>query len=337
MKILTLGALLSQFLLDYLPQQKGLRASTITSYRDTLKLFLIDVAADAKCGVSQLKLEQITSENVLKYLHDIEKVRCNTVSTRNQRLAALHTFFEYVGRQVPERLNVCAQIAAIPIKRTPLPPTCFLTREEIRELFDGLPMHGRYARRDYALLLFLYNTGARVQETANLRIEQLSMEQPASVRLLGKGGKWRSCPLWAETVRALRAMFDEQKVSNPEAPVFTSANGMPLTRFGIYKRVRKHAEHIEKDRIQSRPLRLTPHVFRHSTAVHLLEAGVEVNVIRGWMGHVNLDTTNRYAEITAKMKTDALELCNPATDARERARQPGWRTDADLMSWLSSI
>ena len=335
MKKPTLGSLVYGFLLDYLPQQKGLRASTIRSYRDTLRLFFVSVAADTKHGVSGLQLEQLTFEQVLGFLRNLEQVRHNGVSTRNQRLAALHTFFEYVGRQLPEMLHVCEQVAAIPIKRTPLPETCFLSRDEIQQLFAELPQHGRYALRDRALLLFLYNTGARVQEVADLRLEHLALEPPPSVRLHGKGGKWRSCPLWGETVSALRALLEEQRTVDPEAPVFSSAHGKPLTRFGIYKRVRKHAAWIESNPAGRRSPRITPHVFRHSTAVHLLEAGVEVNVIRGWLGHVSLDTTNRYAEITLRMKEEALKLCQPPIGGR--ANGPTWHDNADLMTWLASL
>lgn len=335
MKTLTLGSIVYRFLLDYLPQQKGLRASTIRSYRDTLRLFLVSVAADTKHGVSTLQLEQLTFERVLDFLRNLEQVRHNSVSTRNQRLAALHTFFEYVGRQLPEMLHVCEQVAAIPIKRTPLPETCFMSRDEVQQLFAELPEHGRYALRDRALLLFLYNTGARVQEVADLRLEHLALEQPPSVRLYGKGGKWRSCPLWGETVSVLRALLEEHRTDDPQAPVFSSARGRPLTRFGIYKRVRKHAARIENNLAGRRSRRITPHVFRHSTAVHLLEAGVEMNVIRGWLGHVSLDTTNRYAEITLRMKEDALKLCQPPIGGRANA--PTWHDNADLMTWLASL
>jgi len=335
MKTLTLGSLVHRFLLDYLPQQKGLCASTIRSYRDTLRLFLVSVAADTKHGVSTLQLEQLTFERVLDFLSNLEQVRHNSVSTRNQRLAALHTFFEYVGRQLPEMLHVCEQVAAIPIKRTPLPETCFMSRDEVQQLFAELPEHGRYALRDRALLLFLYNTGARVQEVADLRLEHLALEQPPSVRLHGKGGKWRSCPLWGETVSVLRALLEEHRTDDPQAPVFSSARSRPLTRFGIYKRVRKHAARIENNLAGRRSRRITPHVFRHSTAVHLLEAGVEMNVIRGWLGHVSLDTTNRYAEITLRMKEDALKLCQPPIGGRANA--PTWHDNADLMTWLASL
>jgi site-specific recombinase XerD len=155
------------------------------------------------------------------------------------------------------------------------------------------------------------------------------------VRLHGKGDKWRTCPLWDETVRVLRQLLEDRRVADPQAPVFTSATGRPLTRFGIYKRVRHHAARL--DAAAPTPTRrVTPHVFRHTAAVHLLEAGVEVNVIRGWLGHVSLDTTNRYAEITLRMKEAAMKLCEPST-ADRAPRTPAWRDDAALLSWLASL
>jgi len=333
----TLGSLLYHYLLDYLPQQKGLRPSTVSSYRDTLRLLLVAVSADARQGVSELQLEQLTFERVLDFLRDLEQGRGNGIATRNQRLAALHTFFEYIGRQAPEMLHVSEKVSAIPIKRVAPPEMCFMSREEVQRLFEQLPDRGRYALRDRALLLFLYNTGARVQEVSDLRLAHLTLTAPASVRLHGKGDKWRSCPLWEETVRALRALIDQRHIVGPEAPLFTAANGQALTRYGIYKRVRKYAADIEDRDAAPRPRRITPHVFRHSTAVHLLEAGVEVNVIRGWLGHVSLDTTNRYAEITLRMKEEALKLCEPEEASGHQRLQPSWQKDDELMHWLSSL
>jgi site-specific recombinase XerD len=302
-----------------------------------MRLFLAAVSTDAQQGVSELRLEQLTFERVLNFLRDLEHIRHNCISTRNQRLAALHTFFEYIGRQVPEMLHESEKVSAIPIKRVALPEMCFMSREEVQRLFGELPARGRYALRDRALLLFLYNTGARVQEVSDLRLAHLTLAAPASTRLHGKGDKWRSCPLWNETARALRALLDQQHIVDSEAPVFTSASGQALTRYGIYKRVRKYAAGIEDSKAVPRPRRITPHVFRHSTAVHLLEAGVEVNVIRGWLGHVSLDTTNRYAEITLRMKEEALKLCEPDEASRGRHAQPTWQNDDELMHWLTSL
>lgn len=229
----------------------------------------------------------------------------------NQRLAALHALYEYIGRTVPEMLPSCAKVAAIPMKRCPLPEMKFLARDEVEALFASIPALDRLSIRDRALLMLLYNSGARVSEVAQLTVGQLDLQSPAQVRLLGKGSKRRTCPLWSQTAKALQAMLDERAVSlGPAESVFVGTGGAPMTRFGIYKRIRHFAQ-----------VRVTPHVFRHTTAVHLLEAGVEVNVIRGWLGHVRLETTNRYAEITIRMKTDALELCEPVAASQGRSRK----------------
>lgn len=333
----TFGSIVYSFFLDYLPQQKGLCPGSIRSYRDTLRLFLTFASAQTKHGVSELRFEDVGFERVLDFLRELEHTRGNSISTRNQRLAALHTFYEYVGRRMPEMLHVCGQVAAIPMKRTALPETRFMAPEEIQTLFDQLPVHGRLALRDRTLLLFLYNTGARVTEVANLRVEQLDLTAPPQVQLLGKGDKWRTCPLWKQTAGALQQLLAERGIPDPKAPVFTTGAGKPMTRYGIYKRVRLHAAGIEKMSSAPQQRRITPHVFRHTAAVRLLEAGVEVNVIRGWLGHVSLDTTNRYAEITVRMKAQALELCEPPSSKPGRPRKPTWHDDAALMSWLSSL
>ena len=213
----------------------------------------------------------------------------------------------------------------------------FLDRTEIARLFAQLPREGRQALRDRALLLTLYNTGARVQEIADLRVAHVSLTTPLHVRLRGKGDKWRTCPLWEETARVLHRLLEERHVTDPSAPVFTSATGRPLTRFGIYKRVRHHAALLESAAGATSPARrITPHVLRHTAAVHLLEAGAEVNVIRGWLGHVSLETTNRYAEITVRMKEAAMKLCEPAIASLPPGK-PKWRDDAALLTWLASL
>src|SRR6266540_1918301 len=182
MTTITLGTLVYSFFLDHLAAQKGLRPATIRSYRDTLRLFLAFVASDARRPITQLSVEDLTFERVLAFLQHLETARRNHVPTRNQRLAGLRTFFEYFARRLPERLQVCEQVAAIPIKRTPLPEMRFLDRTEITTLFAALPREGRQAPRDRALLMTLYNTGARVQEIADLRVKHISLTAPPHVR-----------------------------------------------------------------------------------------------------------------------------------------------------------
>ena len=175
-------------------------------------------------------------------------------------------------------------------------------------------------------------------EVADLKIENLELDPPARVHLHGKGDKWRTCPLWNETARLLKQWIASQGIPNFSSPVFTSRRGMPLTRFGIYKIVRRHTRLLPRSTAGTSRRHISPHLFRHSTAVHLLESGVEPNVIRGWLGHVGLETTNRYAEITIRMKEKALEACQPPAAASEKCRRKSiWQDDAELLKWLKSL
>ena len=186
-----LGPLMQSFFTDHLPVQKGLRIGSIRSYRDTIRLFLCFISGQHRSPISTLALDDLTFERVLAFLKHLEQERGNSVRTRNQRRAALNTFFAYLAVRAPEMLAICQQVAAIPVKRTSLPDTHYLEREEVTELFRSLPREGHFALRDRTLLLFLYNTGARVQEVADLRIAHLELKPPAKVHLHGKGDKWR--------------------------------------------------------------------------------------------------------------------------------------------------
>lgn len=338
MKTPTVGAVVHSFFVDHLGVSKGLRTSSIRSYRDALRMFLLFVAAEARRRITRLTLHDLSFERVQSFLRHLEQDRGNHIRTRNQRLAVLRTFFDYLGARVPEMLSVSERVAAIPAKRVPPPETGFLERDEIASLFACLPSKARHAARDRALLLFLYNTGARVQEAADLRIGDLDLAAPPRVRLHGKGGKWRTCPLWAETARQLGALLEGSSSRTVDSSVFVSQSGRALTRFGIYKIVRRHADRFQSKDPRARRRRISPHIFRHTAAVHLLEAGVEVNVIRGWLGHVSLDTTNRYAEINIQTKEAALRACEPKTDSLGGyPRKPVWRNDDSLLAWLDSL
>jgi site-specific recombinase XerD len=309
------------------------------SYRDGLRLFLQFVSPDTKRAISRLALTDLRAERVRRFLNTLEAERANHVRTCNQRLSALRVFFNYLGTQVPEMLVEAERVGATPMKRVPPPETYFLERDEITARFASLPTPGRWTLRDRTLLLFLYNTGARVQEVADVRMAHLELTPQARVHLHGKGNKWRVCPLWQETVSLLQQLLQPSLPKNhPDRPVFTSQNGQALTRYGIYKIVRRHTAHLEKCGAAPRPYHISPHVFRHSTAVHLLESGAEVNVIRGWLGHVSLETTHRYAEITLQMKAEALQMCEVSLETSEAC--PGkamWRDDPSLLKWLQSL
>lgn len=330
-----LGPLVHSFFVDHLITVKGLRPASVRSYRDTIRLLLCFVAQDKGTRITKLSLEDLTFQRILGFLRHLEADRNNHVRTRNQRLAALHTLFDYIARREPDLLGVCQQVAAIPMKRAAPAPTHFLERDEIEALLQHLPRTGRLALRDHALLLFLYNTGARAQEVADLRVGNLDLTDPAVVRLHGKGDKWRACPLWRQTAQLIDQLL-KSSVQPPQAdtPVFCSTSGDPLTRYGIYKIVRRHAGHLDDPRTGRR---VSPHTFRHTAAVHLLEAGVEVNVIRAWLGHADLTTTNRYAEINTKAKLEALRNTEPPGPSAGHRTHPVWRSDETLLNWLSSL
>ncbi|MDA2926820.1 site-specific integrase [Acidobacteria bacterium AH-259-G07] len=334
---LTLGQIVRSFFEDYLKVQKGLQPASIRSYRDALKLFLCFVAQDRRRRITRLSVEDLSFKRTLRFLHYLEEKRGNHVRTRNQRLVALRTFFDYLARRVPEMLPVSEQVALVPVKRAAPRPMQYLEQQEIRALFRSLPTIGRQAPRNRTLLLFLYNTGARVQEVADLRVGHLDLGAQPRVRLHGKGDKWRMCPLWEETARQLRSLLQHESGSlNPENPVFVSRSGSPLTRFGIYKIVRRCAGTLDLNERDAR--HVSPHLFRHTAAVHLLESGVELTVIRGWLGHVSLETTNRYAEITPRIKEAALRVCEPSFESSEELpRRAVWRDDETLLAWLDSL
>lgn len=328
-----LGRLLHGYFEDHLKVQKGLRPASVRSYRDALLLLLRFVAEDRRCRLTRLTAADLTAARVLKFLAFIEEQRNNHVRTRNQRLTALKSFFDWMAGQVPEIWAEAEQVVAIPPKRVPPARASYLERDEVESLFAGLPKSGAFALRDRALLLFLYNTGARVQEVADLRLGNLDFARKR-VHLHGKGDKWRVCPLWDETIDLLRTLVMR---AEPDGPVFVSQRGKALTRFGIYKVVRRHTRDLELHR-HGAPPTVSPHQIRHSTAVHLLESEVEPNVIQNWLGHVSLTTTSHYAEITVAMKEKAL-ACSSAPLNADAGVPKGrhWKDDRSLLNWLKSL
>jgi len=333
----SLGAILESFFTDYLKLQRGLRPNSIKSYADAWRLFLQFAAEASGKKVTQLGLHDLHAGAVSDFLVSLEDRRHNAPQSRNQRLAAIRTFFNYVGHRFPDRLGQAQKVTIIPRKRTRSPETVFLERDEIDRTLARLPASS--GLRDRALLLFLYNTGARVQEAAGLRANDVHFDPNPRVHLHGKGDKWRVCPLWTETAALLQQLLSDLTASTaPDRPVFTSLRRAALTRFGIYKIVRRYTADIVKRGSDGQPRRVSPHTWRHSTAVHLLEAGVEVNVIRAWLGHASLETTNRYAEITLRTKQAALEKCSAPEVGEERIpRTPKWQSDTALLSWLQSL
>ncbi|HEU4728897.1 MAG TPA: tyrosine-type recombinase/integrase [Kofleriaceae bacterium] len=328
-----LGPFVRRFLLEEVVADRNLTLNTQRSYRDSIRLLLRFLDEHHAIEPTRVTVEQITGAVARTFLAHLEEHRGNSVSTRNQRLAAIHSLFRFVARQVPELVDYAAQIHAIPLRRSAAPTMAYLEKPEIDALLAVPDRRRPQGQRDYALLLFLYNTGARATETAELAVGAVALDTAPSVRFLGKGRKTRTCPLWPHTTKTLRQLLGARLEGPRDEPVFRNVRGEPVTRFGIHdliaRTVRKAAETTPS--LQAK--RVSPHTLRHTTAVHLLRAGVDINTIRAWLGHVSLETTNRYAEVDLETKAKALETC--AVTNSDRA--PVWRKDKDLMAFLSSL
>jgi site-specific recombinase XerD len=333
-----LGTAVRSFFEDYLKVQKGLRPSSIRSYRDVLKLFLKQVADHHRCSITRLKLTDLVADEVLVFLHHLEAQRGNQVRTRNQRLAALRTFFRYLASRAPETLAEAQRVEAIPTKRCAPPQTYYLERDEVDQLLAKIPTTTASGLRDRAILTLMYNTGARVQEIADLHVQDVDLDGPQRVRLHGKGDKWRACPIWPETAQLLKQL-ESVRTGKPNAPLFYSRLHRALTRFGLYKLVKRYAANLLPNSPHTSEARgISPHVFRHTASMGLLEAGVDINVIRAWLGHVGLETTNRYAEINFRTKAAAVALCAPSDQSSVALLQErAWHRDIDLLKWLESL
>jgi len=329
----SLGQLLHGFFTDYLNCQKGMRPSSIRGYRDAMVLFLRYAADHTGKTIAGLSLDDLRCEQVTDFLDWLESKRRNHIRTRNQRLTVVRAFFEYAASRAPECMHEAHRIATIARKRANPPGMRYMDADEVKALFDSLPTTGRLALRDHCLVQFLYNTGARAQEVCDLRVSHLELGPMPRVHLHGKGDKWRTCPLWTQTARMLEKLLASGGEALPGNPVFQSARKQALTRFGIHKIVRRLTRALDKPS-KGPPMRpVSPHCFRHTTAVHLLESGVDPNVIRAWLGHVGLETTNRYAEVTLRMKQAALAKCRPPV-GRVKAT---WRKNTDLLAWLKAL
>jgi integrase/recombinase XerD len=330
-----LGSWIRRFLMEYLVGERNLARNTQQSYRDAVRLLVAFAAVKTRKKVDELLVPDIDADLLRAFLRHIEEKRKCSISSRNQRLAAIHALAGFIAERCPEYLDWCAQLRTVKSKRSPSKPVCYLEKSEMDALLNAPASTTKLGSRDRALLLFLYNSGARAQEAAKLCIEDLSLHSGAdgalsSVRLHGKGGKVRICPLWATTTVALRNLVTGRGGTEP---VFLNRRSEPLTRFGVHEIVIRYARLAMSRVPEMRKKRIGPHTIRHTTATHLLRAGVDINTIRAWLGHVSINTTNIYAETDLEMKAKALGLC-----AVKNKRSPKrWRANPDLMSFLVQI
>jgi len=333
MKPTSFPLLLHAFFHDWLVQQRNIARHTILSYRDSWRLFLRFVAARKSKSVAQLDLVELTATQVLAFLQHLEQERKVSIGTRNCRLAALRSFFGFLADREPLVSAQCAEVLRIPVKRAPQPAICYLEENEISAILAQPDRSTIEGQRDHVLLAVLYNTGARIQEALNLSPQAMRLQSPCQVRLIGKGGKERICPLWPETVELLQALLKRQPRGNAES-IFVNRYGNPLGAAGVRFKLNQYVRAAAKSVTSLTSKRVSPHTFRHSTAVSLVAAGVDVTVIRSWLGHVSLDTTNHYARASTETKRQALEKVGESVRA---TKPPRWKRDVELMAWLDSL
>ena len=329
----SIGSHIQAFFADYLTQ-RNMSPHTIASYRDSVKLLLAFAACHLRKDVAALTFEDLGPNVILKFLDDIENTRGNSTRTRNARLAAIHTLFGYVAAHEPQLLGLSQRICVIPVKRSVTPCITYLEYEEVLHILASIDQSRHLGRRDYLLILLLFETGARASELVSLRTSSLRLEEPAQIRILGKGRKERVCPLRKKTAALIRAHLRERDVMGLDTPVFVGLRGEPLSRFGLLRLVQRHVRTAAKTMPSLGKKRIGPHTFRHAAAIHLLRAGNDLSVIRSWLGHVSIVTTDHYTEIDIEAKRRALEASEPVLSPR---RNPSWKKDPDLLAWLEAL
>ena len=319
---------------DHLRRVRGASAHTVRAYSDALRLFFVFLAQHVDRPVALLQLADVRAEAVLAFLDHVESKRGNTAATRNCRLAAIRSFVDHLLRHDVTRAEQYGRILALRSKRARQRVVSYLEPDEARAVISHVRATTSTGPRDRALLLFLYNTGARVSEALAVRPRDLQLLRPQHARLHGKGNKDRICPIWSETAVALRALV--ANAESPDEPIFRSARGAPLTRDGVAYVLAKHVRAAAESTPALRRRRVTPHVLRHSCAVALLQAGVDVSVIRDYLGHASITTTSRYLATNLKMKRDVLAAFWKRAGL-DRKPDRAWRASPKLIAFLESL
>jgi site-specific recombinase XerD len=329
-----IGPWVKRFLLEYLTSERNLSRNTQRSYRDTLTIFLPFASARKKVPIERLEVTDLSREVLREFLDHLEQVRSCSVRTRNQRLAALHAMARFIAERSPEYIAWCGQVRSVPFKRFARKELSYLDKPEMDALLAAPDLRTRQGVRDHALLLFLYNSGARVTEATTLLVGDLDLRanQIGSVQLRGKGNKTRRCPLWPATCNELLALIRNR---SPDDPVFLNRLGQSITRHGVHWMVRKYIRIVVSSWPALADRSVSPHTIRHTTATHLLRSGVDINTIRAWLGHVSIDTTNIYAEVDLQRKAEVLAHSNALRTMKPTRKH--WRDDPSLITFLRSL
>lgn len=327
---------LTTYLTSYMSGRKNFSVNTVRSYRDTFKLLLLYCREELRIPSGKVQIETLTAGVISDFLDWLRDMRGNSPSSVNQRLAAIHAFFKYLRDREPSCLLQCKQILEVQLAKTPKPMVGYLILDELRLIFAEADEGTRQGRRDLALMHLLYDSGARAQELCDVRIRDVYLGENPHVMLTGKGNKTRYVPIVTDVARRVSVYIDENHLGGAEfreMPLFFNQQRQKLSRAGIAYVIEKYADAAREKSQRIQP-KVTPHIFRHSKAMHLCQAGIDIIYIRDILGHVELATTEIYAKMNIELMRDALEDAYPELPSRNL---PEWTENDKLMGMLNSL
>lgn len=329
---------LTQYLTDFLPGQRNVSSHTITSYRDTFKQFLLFMQEKRQVRPEKISFATVTEPNIKDFLQWLETSRQVSISTRNQRLAAIHSFYRFAQTENPEILFESQKILGIPFKKKHQSTIPHLTLNQLSYLFEQPDISTKRGRRDLALMVILYDAGARVQELIDLKVRDVRLTQPATLTLTGKGNKKRNIPIMAKTRSLLEGYMTENHLfenGRQQGPLFFNSRYQAFTRPGITYILSKYWKQTKHGHVNEVfPDHLHPHMLRHSKALHLLESGVNLIYIRDLLGHVSVTTTEIYLKFNTELQRKALEAAYPQVTTPDT---PAWEENTNILEWLQNL
>ena len=333
MKSPSLFKLVTGFFVNHLAAEMNVSENTSKAYRDGLKLLLKFASKIENCPVSNLQIGNLTPGLILNFLDYLENERGNSIRTRNARLATIHSFFRYVINEDPLSADLCERVLRIPQKKETRPALEYLNGEEMKQILDSVDCSTPRGRRDYLILALLYDTGARVQEVLDVRPCDFRFGSPVHVKIKGKGGKERLCPLLPQTIHLVESFIKEHdRLTTDNDPLFQNKNGHKLSRHGVRYILAKYVRIAAKHMSFLLRRTISPHTLRHTKAVHLLQSGSPLVTIKDFLGHADVRTTHIYAETDLEAKRKALEQGGSPTRFSDT-----WKIPTDILDWLDSI
>ena len=336
MKQSDLSLFLTRYLTHYLPVQRNLSGNTIRSYRDTFKLLLTFCRDMKGYDIAKLNIAKLNKKCIEEFLLWLTDARNASPSSYNQRLCAIHTFFSYVMAEAPEFMEHCVQILKIPSMTAPAPTAQYLTAENLKLILSMPDTSMPKGRRHLTLLTVLYDTAARVSELTDICVRDVRLDYPPVITLHGKGGKIRSVPIMKQTAELLKEYFTENRIHpriHADMPLFHNSHRIKLTRSGITYIVQKYVD-MASTQAMDIPVKVSPHIFRHTKAMHLVQANINPVYIKDYLGHADISTTQIYARADNEAKRAALEK---AAEQLNLPKTVPWEQDAELIEWLSSL